>query len=416
MNEFINMSDENNNVRPDVLSALVAEIRSLREENTRRNAQLEERFTALELQQQQTAEAPEPTPSVTPSIPVENDRVVATHSPHLAKRPKLRDIPRFGGDKSQWRSWKLETEGKLRVDKEALGDAEGHFIYVFMSLEGKAKDNVTTFVEMQTEKRTFDVAELLNRLELLYGERDRKQRATRNLHSIKQGENEPFTSFYPRFEREIANANAEYWPDDSKISYLQEALNDKMKAALIGSDPSVISSYVGLAERCDSLSSQMELLGQWKRPRGNARGLDHGGGQAAQKQPGQKAEVRREDMMEWEPTPQASSQVNAARTRRDKNINGYQSKRPEDQALLGKRAKWVEQTEMDARYREGRCLRCGRDNCRVERCPLAAPVRPGTATRRTQVNVAVPSRPAVTIAAIAEEDEDTASHSDEDLD
>jgi hypothetical protein len=35
----------------------------LREENTRRNAQLEERFTALELQQQQTAEAPEPTPS-----------------------------------------------------------------------------------------------------------------------------------------------------------------------------------------------------------------------------------------------------------------------------------------------------------------------------------------------------------------
>lgn len=93
-------------------------------------------------------------------------------------------------------------------------------MYVFMSLEGKAKDNVTTFVEMQIEKRTFDVAELLNRLELLYGERDRKQRATRNLHSIKQGENEPFTSFYPRFERQIANANAEYWPDDSKISYL----------------------------------------------------------------------------------------------------------------------------------------------------------------------------------------------------
>jgi hypothetical protein len=419
MNEFINMSDENNNVRPDVLSALVAEIRSLREENTRRNAQLEERFTALELQQQhqvRLSELLEPTPSVTPSAPIETARVAATHNPHLTKRPKLRDIPRFGGDKTQWRSWKLETEGKLRVDKEALGDAEGHFMYVFMSLEGKAKDNVTTFVEMQTEKRTFDVAELLNRLELLYGERDRKQRATRNLHSIKQGENEPFTSFYPRFEREIANANAEYWPDDSKISYLQEALNDKMKAALIGSDPSVISSYVGLAKRCDSLSSQMELLGQWKRPRGDAKRPDHGGGQPAQKQPGLKAEVRREDMMEWEPTPQAFSQVNAARTRSNKNINGYPSKRPEDQALLGKRAKWVEQTEMDARYREGRCLRCGRDNCRVERCPLAAPVRPVTATRRTQVNAAVPSRPAVTIAAIAEEDEDTASHSDEDLD
>lgn len=188
-----------------------------------------------------------------------------------------------------------------------------------------------------------------------------------------------------------------------------------MKAALIGSDPSVISSYVGLAKRCDSLSSQMELLGQWKRPRSNTKNPDSQGGQAAQKQPGQKTEDRREDMMEWEPTPQASSQVNAARIRRDKNTIGYQSKRPEDQALLGKRAKWVEQAEMDARYREGRCLRCGRDNCRVERCPLAAPIRPGNATRRTQVNVAVPSRPLVTIAAIAE-DEDTASPSDEDSD
>ncbi|KAK9436413.1 reverse transcriptase (RNA-dependent DNA polymerase) domain-containing protein [Metarhizium brunneum] len=330
MNEVTNMSEDNNDVRPDVLSALVAEIRSLREENARRNAELEERFTALELNQQQIrlSELPEPTASVTPIVPIEDAHVAATRSPHLTKRPKLRDIPKFGGDKSQWRSWKLETEGKLRVDKEAIGDAEGHFMYVFMSLEGKAKENVTTFAEMQTEKRT---------------------------------------------------------------------------------------NYVGLAKRCDSLSSQMELLGQWKRPRSNTKNPDNQGGQVAQKQPGQKTEDRREDMMEWEPTPQASSQVNAARTRRDKNTYGYQSKRPEDQALLGKRAKWVEQAEMDARYREGRCLRCGRDNCRVERCPLAAPIRPGNATRRTQVNVAAPSRPLVTIAAI-EEDEDTASPSDEDSD
>ncbi|XP_044717451.1 uncharacterized protein HRG_08959 [Hirsutella rhossiliensis] len=332
------MAEDNNNMQPDVLSALVAEIRSLREENSRRNTLFEERFIALELQQHQQArssELLEPMPSVTPAVPIEDTHVGANHNPHPTKRPKLRDIPKFGGDKAQWRSWKLETEGKLRVDKEALGDAEGHFMYIFMSLEGKAKDNVTTFVEMQTEKRTFNVAELLNRLELLYGEGSQAESYTQS---------------------EIANANAEYWPDDSKISYLQEALNDKMKAALIGSDPSAISSYVGLARRCDSLSSQMELLGQWKRPRGNTKSSDNydnyqnHGGQSAQKQSAQKTEVRREDMMEWEPTLQASAKVNTARTRSDKNTYGYQSKRPEDQALLGKRAQWVDQAEMDARY------------------------------------------------------------------
>lgn len=413
------MAEDNHSMQTDILSALAAEIRSLREENARRSTQLEERLITLELQQHHTARSSdllEPTPTVTPAIPIEDAQAVATHVAQPTKRPKLRDIPKFGGNKSQWRSWKLETEGKLRVDNEALGDAEGHFMYVFMSLEGKAKDNVTTFVEMQVEKRTFDMAELLNRLELLYGERDRKQKATRNLHSIKQGEDEPFTSFYPRFEKEIANANAEYWPDESKISYLQEALNEKMKSALIGSDPSIISSYAGLAKRCDSLSSQMELLGQWKKPRDSAKGSNNhnNGGQATRKQPVPKAEDGREDMMEWEPTPQTSSHVNAARTRSDRNTYGYQSKRPEDQALLGKRAKWVDKEEMDARYHEGRCLRCGRDNCRVDRCPLAAPIRPANTTRRTQVNAATPSRPTVTKAEIAKDDDENSFQSGED--
>ncbi|KAM4064231.1 hypothetical protein HRG_007222 [Hirsutella rhossiliensis] len=144
-----------------------------------------------------------------------------------------------------------------------------------------------------------------------------------------------------------------------------------------------------------------------RKPGGNTKSSDNydnhqnHGGQAAQKQSGQKTEVRREDMMEWEPTLQASAKVNAARTRKD-------------QALLGKRAKWVDQAEMDARYREGRCLRCGRDNCRIERCPLAAPIRPANTTRRTQVNAVTPSRPAVTKAEVAEDD--TSSHSDEDSD
>ncbi|KAM4059767.1 hypothetical protein HRG_002608 [Hirsutella rhossiliensis] len=94
---------EDNNMQPDVLSALVAEIRSLREENSRRNNQFKERFIALELQQHQQSRSSkllEPTPSVTPAVPIEDIHVVATHSPYLTKRPKLRDIPKFGGDKA----------------------------------------------------------------------------------------------------------------------------------------------------------------------------------------------------------------------------------------------------------------------------------------------------------------------------
>ncbi|KAL4732797.1 hypothetical protein BDV11DRAFT_201350 [Aspergillus similis] len=84
------------------------------------------------------------------------------------------------------------------------------------------------------------------------------------------------------------------------------------------------------------------------------------------------AGTRREEMMEWEPT----TTININSTRAGRNRNGYPSKRPEDQALLGKRAKWVDKSEISTRWREGRCLRCGRDRCRIEQCPLAAAIPP----------------------------------------
>ena len=102
---------------------------------------------------------------------------------------------------------------------------------------------------------------LLTRLDLLYGERDRQQKAVNNLHSIQQGDSESFASFYPRFEREIANANAEGWPDDSKISYLQKALNKKMKAQLVSANKGNLAIYDTLARKCENLSNRMELLG-----------------------------------------------------------------------------------------------------------------------------------------------------------
>jgi hypothetical protein len=75
--------------------------------------------------------------------------------------------------------------------------------------------------------------------------------------------------------------------------------------------------------------------------------------------------------MEWEPTEQESTKINAIR-RSPANVNGYSFKRPENQALKGKKAKWVEKSEIDKRRIKGRCFRCGRDNCRIDRCSLAA--------------------------------------------
>jgi hypothetical protein len=88
------------------------------------------------------------------------------------------------------------------------------------------------------------------------------------------------------------------------------------------------------------------------------------------------AHINHDDMMEWVPTQPITTQVNAFGLRGKGNTNGYPSKRPEDSELLGKRAKWVNQEEINARRQDRRGLRCGRNNCRIATCPLAAAVQP----------------------------------------
>jgi hypothetical protein len=328
---------------------------------------------------------PTPTPTTKP-IAVAGDAPIHTTS---KPRPSLPHPPTFSGSKSQWRGWKLEMEGKIEEDALAIGSLRAQLRYIFMRLEGAAKTNVTTFYEMQLRQESPDPSRLLERLDILYGERNRKQKAIQNLHSIRQREDETFIYFYPRFEKEIANADAERWDDDAKISYLRNALSSKMRDNLVGCSGSETNTYNGFAQKCVDVSNDMELYGQWKKKRGagNSYTAEHTRVLTPMTSPNVNAaaHINHEDMMEWEPT---TTQVNAFGLRGKGNTNGYPSTRPEDRELLGKRAKWVNQEEIDARRQDRRCLRCGRNNCRIATCPLAAAVRPkptGVMTARSTV-------------------------------
>jgi len=325
-----------------------------------------------------------PTPTTKPIAEAGEALIHTTSKP----RPSLPHPPTFSGSKSQWRGWKLEMEGKIEEDALAIGSLRAQLRYIFMRLEGAAKTNVTTFYEMQLRQEAPSPHSLLERLDILYGERNRKQKAIQNLHSIRQREDETFISFYPRFEKEIANADAEGWDDDAKISYLRNALSSKMRDNLVGCSGSETNTYNGFAQKCVDVSNDMELYGQWtKRGAGNSYTAGPTRVPTPITTPDVKAaaHINYEDMMEWEPT---TTQMNAFGLYGKGNTKGYPSTRPEDRELLGKRAKWVIQEEINARRREQRCLRCGRNNCRIATCPLAAAVRPkaiSTMTARSTV-------------------------------
>jgi hypothetical protein len=99
-----------------------------------------------------------------------------------------------------------------------------------------------------------------------------------------------------------------------------------------------------------------------------------------------------DDQMDWEPT-----RANSALIRVNKR-------------LKGKRAKWVDQEEIKRRAKEGRCFRCGRTGCRVEKCPLRPARRPSDPPER--VTKAKKSKPAKK-AMVEESDDETAVVSDQ---
>jgi hypothetical protein len=135
---------------------------------------------------------------------------------------------------------------------------------VYSRLKKKAKKQIITVVEVGVGNCAGTTKKLLYRFDLLYGQKNRKQRAIRNLSKISQRKTEPFTLFYPRFEKKIANAKAKNWPNNNKISYFQNALNDKIKAALVFISISEIDTYIKLAGKYEEFSNRMDLFGQWK--------------------------------------------------------------------------------------------------------------------------------------------------------
>jgi hypothetical protein len=59
----------------------------------------------------------------------------------------LPDIPRFSGDRKDYRAWILEARNKLAVDAAAIGNPATQFAYIYSRMEAKAQLLTAPFAE-----------------------------------------------------------------------------------------------------------------------------------------------------------------------------------------------------------------------------------------------------------------------------
>lgn len=276
-------------------------------------------------------------------------------------RSRLPDPPKFDGDRFEWPAWKVTMENKLYIDSPALGDPTAQFLYIYSRLEGNALKNVTTYVKQNREKG--DPSAFLDYLHTLYGDANSAFRAANRLHKLKQGERQPFAKFLPLLEKEFADAGALEWPDEAKKPILISSLNQQMSAALV--NRGIPGTFMGIIHRLHEISTDMDII--------NLQSNNRPSKQPVYSFPKAKHNEPIFESMDWTP----STNVNAFNSRSPPNSDGFASTRPEDQNLMGKRAQWVTPDILAKRREENRCLRCGRDNCRVATCPLKMAKRPG---------------------------------------
>lgn len=95
----------------------------------------------------------------------------------ITSRPRamLPNLAMFSGSVSDWPSWRILIENKLRVDGMCLGSPADQCAYIYSRLEKMALKNTTTFMRERRENGTPE--DLLSYLERIYGDPNVKARA-----------------------------------------------------------------------------------------------------------------------------------------------------------------------------------------------------------------------------------------------
>lgn len=295
-----------------------------------------------------------------PTIPETPDTEEKPDSQTLyRRRPALEDPIHFEGNRAEYDTWRTQLKAKLEVDGYLIGNDRTKFLYVNSRLKGRAAKLVHTFVESTMNTPLATPTNFLSYLDTVFGDTNKQERAGAALRTLQQGKL-TFAQFLPKFERLLADAGGATWPNFVKINYLKGCLNH----ALLDRMVCVVDApadYPGYVATLMKVSGQEEALQLSK-----TRAMYRRAAVASPQDP---------NAMDWEPT--TTTRVSAAAT--SKSGQKTAPATTTNVQSNGKRAKWVDQTIYDKRRTENRCLRCGKQDCRIARCPYLPPIRPAEA-------------------------------------
>ena len=147
----------------------------------------------------------------------------------------------------------------MRVDGDAIGNAEAQFAYVYLRLESSPAALCLEMLKHANLTKVFDYQRILEQLDRHNGVENKVQRAKEKLRRLEQTGS--FYKFLVSFEVTLGEAGGWNWDDEHKIDALRAGLSDYLKRKLQdrdanGTTPTEYLEFVALCKRYSSSGPQ----------------------------------------------------------------------------------------------------------------------------------------------------------------
>lgn len=278
-----------------------------------------------------------------------------SNSAHQRPRQVLPDPEVFKGDIASYQNFKHLLKAKLYVDRQALGGPYERLWYAYGRLSGNAASHILPWMIANADSPTAvnddTVTKLFEHLDFNYMDKELQRKAMYNLSALKQG-SRTINELLATFDRYLMEAGQQNQPDNMKIFWLENTLNNDIFNRLVNAP-----TCNTFSEYCVQLQSVYDRHQKYQQRTAEHRRL-----------PNQRASTptfplptasptvvpAQGDPMDWEPT------VSRARNPQRK------------------RARWVSREEIERRKQDGCCFRCGSAGHRIGQCPFLPAQRPTT--------------------------------------